>query len=1031
MQESNKTGTGSEQAQEIRGNVKACELPVPLLSGTLRQVQTVFTGSVILCLIAIDARSSDVDFQVTVQPILQARCVSCHGPEKQEGGLRLDLRSAAFKGGDSGPAFVPKKGDESEIVRRIHSADPNEMMPPKGERLSTEQITTMRRWIDSGAEWPESEADKAAAVDPRMDHWAWQPLHRPAVPISQKDDWSRNEIDRFVLVRMEEHRLTPSPEASRQTLIRRLSFDLMGLPPSIDETEAFVSSTDPRAYEKLVDQYLQSPRYGERWARHWLDVVHYGDTHGYDKDKLRHNAWPYRDYVIRALNEDKPYARFIQEQVAGDVLFPNTRDGNVALGFIAAGPWDFIGHAEVPESKIDGKIARHMDRDDMVANTLGTFCSVTIGCAQCHNHKFDPFTQEDYYSLQSVFAAVDRADRQFYADAEVSRKSSELESRQKSLRERQKQLEKQVRERAGEELTTLDQQIEKLSKSTKDQTKPEYGYHSEISNQQLSVKWVQVDLGQSVSIDRVVLHPSYDEFNNIGAGFGFPVRFKIESSDDPLFGEKSTFIASREESDVANPGLEPQEFPAKQIHGRYVRVTASKLAARQNDYIMALAELRVLDSAGKNLAEGAFVSAFDSIEAPPRWQKKNLVDNLFRSSDVSKQLAELNEQRAVLLKQATNEATAQELDSIQKSLAETTESQKHLPAPEVVFAGTIHSGSGSFTGTGASGGQPRPIHILSRGSVLHPGKLVSPGAIRSLDGLIPARFELGSSHSEGDRRAALANWLSDERNPLTWRSLVNRVWQYHFGRGIVETANDFGHMGTLPTHPELLDWLAVEFRDSGGSLKALHRQILTSATYRQSSSSIDPAAIVTDIDNRYLWRQNRRKLEAEAIRDAVFAASGKLDLTMGGPGYQDFVIEQEAHSPHYQYHLADPLNEKTWRRSIYRFIVRSQTQPFMTSLDCADPSMRVERRNESISAAQALALLNNGVMVTQANFFADRVRELAGSDVDQQVTTAYRIALGRSPTDEERTTIVEYARSHGLPNLCRVIFNLNEFMFID
>ena len=326
-------------------------------------------------------------------------------------------------------------------------------------------------------------------------------------------------------------------------------------------------------------------------------------------------------------------------------------------------------------------------------------------------------------------------------------------------------------------------------------------------------------------------------------------------------------------------------------------------------------------------------------------------------------------------------------------------------------------------------GEPRTIHLLSRGSVLAPTREVAAGTLSLIESL-ESRFDLPADHAEGDRRAALARWLTDPANPLIWRSLVNRVWHYHFGRGFVDTPNDFGRMGGEPSHPQLLDWLACVFRDGGGSLKDLHRLIVTSSTYRQVSTSREDAA-AADADNRLLWRQNRRRLEAEAIRDAVLAAAGTLDLTMGGPGWQDFVIEHPEHSPHYRYDLADPRDASSWRRGVYRFIVRSQTQPFMTCLDCADPSMRVAKRNESVSALQALALLNNGFMLVQSEELAQRLERDVGDDRAAQIERAFQLALGRQPDDIERDALVELANAHGLASAARVILNLNEFAYVD
>jgi len=410
-------------------------------------------------------------------------------------------------------------------------------------------------------------------------------------------------------------------------MIRRLSFDLIGLPPTPGEIEAFLADKDARAYEKLVDRLLASPQHGERWARHWLDVVHFGETHGYDKDKPRSNAWPYRDYVIRALNEDKPYARFVQEQVAGDVLFPDTRDGIEALGFIAAGPWDFIGHEEVPESKIDGKIARHLDRDDMVANTMQTFNSLTVQCAQCHNHKFDPIPQEDYYSLHAVFAALDRTDKKYDTDPAAAKKRATIEAEQAKLLTRRKELDERIAARAGAALTELDTKI--ATSETAAKKGDAFGYHSSIEKTQDAPKWVQVDLGRPVELDRIVLHPCKDDFNSIGAGFGFPARFNIELSDDADFNSAAWLVARRTEEDFANPGIAPQSFDAGGRAARFVRVTATKLALRQNDYIFALAELDALTPGGTNAALGALVTALDSIEASPRWRKSNLTDGWY------------------------------------------------------------------------------------------------------------------------------------------------------------------------------------------------------------------------------------------------------------------------------------------------------------------------------------------------------------------------------------------------------------------
>src|SRR5438067_565608 len=369
-----------------------------------------------------------VDFVRDVQPIFAKHCVSCHGPDKQRGGLRLDRKADALNGGNSGAAVVPGMAADSPLLRFVAGQDKDTVMPPKGDRLTPAEVATLRAWVDQGATWPD---DGSAGANP-ADWWSFKPLSKPAVPPADPK-WARNVIDHFILSKHREKGLAPSPAADRRTLLRRLYFDLIGLPPTPEQIDDFLRDTSPTAYEDRVNSLLASPHHGERWARHWLDVAHYGETHGYDKDQPRPNAWPYRDYVIRSFNADKPYDRFVQEQVAGDVLFPGTVDGIEALGFLAAGPWDLIGHVELPESKTDGKVARHLDRDDFVSNTIGTFLSLTVHCAQCHNHKFDPITQEDYYSLQAVFAAIDRTDRAYDPDPTVAARRAELAGRHRAL----------------------------------------------------------------------------------------------------------------------------------------------------------------------------------------------------------------------------------------------------------------------------------------------------------------------------------------------------------------------------------------------------------------------------------------------------------------------------------------------------------------------------------------------------------------------------------------------------------------------
>ena len=867
-----------------------------------------------------------------------------------------------------------------------------------------------------------------------FDFWSLKPVVRHALPaLGQTDrDWARNPIDHFIAAKLAEKNLTHSVEANRRTLIRRVYYDLIGLPPHPSEIDTFLSDSDPLAYEKLVEKLLATPGYGERWARHWLDVVHYGDTHGYDKDKLRPNAWPYRDYVIRAFNSDKPYDLFVREQVAGDALYPDTRDGIEATGFISAGPWDFIGHAEVPETKLDGRIARNIDRDDMVKNTMNTFISTTVQCARCHDHKFDTINMTDYYRMQAVYAALDRADREYHPDPVIAKQLTTLKAEVDRHQSELINIENEISKKGGNKLVALDKQLESLRKQSKTSNRPEFGYHSQISAEQDVSKWVQVDLGQAQSIEQVTLIGTSDNFNNIGDGFGFPVRYIIQASSDTTFESGVTVVANKTKADEPNPGVAPLHFKPPSFNARYVRVTATKLAKRSADYIFALAELRLLNANGDNLAKGRAITALDSIESPVRWRKSNLVDALYprKASDpsIAKELEVLVSERGKLIQSILSGEITAKRNAAKAGLAKYEAALKKMPKPMRVYAGTIHKGSGSFRGTGNEGGKPRDIRVLHRGDMSQPRGEVAPGTLR-LGKSDAGTFKLSNMHGESDRRIALARWLTKKDHPLTWRSIVNRVWQYHFGTGIVATPNDFGRMGALPTHPELLDWLAAEFRDNGQSIKQLHRLILTSATYRQSSKSV----VVNernDSQNRTLWRMNRRQLEAEAIRDTALLLAGKMNNQMYGPGFRDFVLEHPEHSPHYEYHKHDPEDVKIHRRSVYRFLVRSQQQPFMSTLNCADPSQLVAKRDNAITALQSLALLNNKLMVAMARHFASDV-EQTHTGRTAAVSEAFFRATGRPPTTEETSDLVAYASNHGLANTCRLLFNLNEFSFVD
>jgi hypothetical protein len=864
--------------------------------------------------------------------------------------------------------------------------------------------------------------------------WSLRPLVKPLLPQEKDSTGVRTPIDAFILARLKAKGLRPTAEADRATLIRRVTFDLHGLPPTPQEIDRFVNDPSPDAYERLIDRLLTSPRYGERWARHWLDVAHYGDTHGYDKDKRRDHAWHYRDYVIAAFNSDKPYPRFIREQLAGDVLFPGDPDALVATGFIAAGPWDFVGHVELREGTLDKEKTRLLDRDDMVANTISTFLSLTAHCARCHDHKFDPIPQKDYYRLQAVFAGVERGNRVFQ-NAETLAQRSSLEAQRRQAAARQTVLLKRASDRTSpllqqldSQLTTKRQQLAALEVPPGTMPSPSNGYHSGIASSPEVVKWVQVDLGRSVPLEAIRLIPARPTDFPDTPGFGFPSRFRVDVSED-VACRQAVNVADHTQEDFPNPGDHAYLIRPVGKRARYVRVTAQRLWKRSGDYVFALAELQV-ESGGKNVAASAQVTALDSIEAG-RWSKKFLVDDF----DSRRRLPDLTDRRIADLvhQREALEESLRDLELSRRKLADSLldeplrTSLKARAAELTALDNQLQMLATADQVFAVVPRPPRPTFVLRRGNVEEPRQPALPGGLSFIKGL-DEHFVVKDG-DEGSRRAALAEWIADPKNPLTWRSIVNRVWHYHFGRGLVETPNDFGRNGSPPSHPELLDWLAAEFRDSGGSFKSLHRLLLLSSVYRQASTH-DPDCAKVDADNRYLWRMSRTRLDAEEIRDSVLAVSGKLDLKMGGPGFELFRFKDD-HSPVYDHSAREKTHDPaTWRRTVYRFTVRSVPNPFLDCLDCADPNLNTPVRNTTLTALQALALLNDPFILRQAELFAKRLRETK-ADQKGQIEEAYRLALGRSPSPQEHQAMAEYANKHGMVNACRVLFNANEFVFID
>ena len=922
------------------------------------------------------AANRTVDFVKDVQPIFETHCVKCHGADKQKGGLRFDDREAALKGGENyAPAIKPKNSAESPLIEFVSGMVPDMKMPPKGDGLSPEQIGVLRAWIDQGAVWPTNSARKDL-------HWAFKPIERPPVPVETKNkSWA---IDAFIQAKLAENKLTPSREADRRTLIRRLYFDLIGLPPSPEQVRAFEQDNSPSAYERLVETLLASPRYGERWARHWLDVVRFAETSGFEVNTPRPNAWPYRDYVIRAFNEDKPYNQFVVEQIAGDAL-----GEDAATGYLVAGPDDLV---KSPDPVLTAN-QRADELHDIVSTTSTAFLGLTVGCARCHNHKFDPIPQTDYFAMKAVFEGVRHGERKL--------RTAETEAREQELTTRRKQLtEIDTRLAAFEPLAQVDN----------------------INTNQLRVP--------------VNARKNIERFSSVSAR---KVRFTINKTTDaePCIDELEIYTAGATSRNVAlaTAGTEAKAssvYPNSEIH-RLEHINDGKLGNSRS---------WISNERGKGWVELTFsneVTIDRIIWGRDREQK--FADRLatdYRievatgsndwrlvASSLDRQPYKANAKGSVVISLAgLNPEQAAEVKKLAAERKEHEARIAELSRSSLVYGGT-------FTES------PGPTHRLHRGDPMQKREVISAGAL----GVVPVKFEPDSSTTvvrgkklteDQQRRLALAKWIVAQENPLTARVMVNRLWQYHFGEGLVNTSSDFGANGARPTFPELLDWLASEFIKPTSrevkpwSVKHIHRLIVNSATYRQASE-VRPEGLAVDAGTKLLWRFPPRRLEAEPIRDMILSVSGKLDLKMGGPGFSFF----EANDNYVRvYAPKKEFGPETFRRMVYGTVVRQRPDGVFGVFDCPDAGQIAPRRTRSTTPLQALNLLNSGFMMQQATFFAQRLDAEAGREEAAQVRRAFALAFQRVPDDAELNAAEKLIREQGLPVFCRALLNANEFIYV-
>jgi hypothetical protein len=849
-------------------------------------------------------------FKEKVQPILAARCGNCHNDERKYSGFTMETRSGFLSGGWHGPVVVAGKPEESRLYRRVARLEKAYMPFGVGEPLPADELALIKEWIEGGAEWPQDrqadEAERARqarlkdlqkledrpVTEEERRWWSFVKPVRPPVPVVKSVARVKNPIDAFVLAALESKGLQPAPRASRRTLIRRVYFDLIGLPPRPEEVQAFESDPAPDAYQKLINRLLDSERYGERWARHWLDVVRYADSDGYEYDLIRPNAWRYRDYVIRALNEDKPYNRFILEQLAGDELPDRNYDSLAALGFCRNGP--FIGDMVLMQNEM----TRQDELDDIVSTTSAAFLGVTMGCARCHNHKYDPLAQKDYYRMVSVFAPSVRTDVPLVPDHVV------------------KKYEKQVFE-IDREVDKLTQQMRLLHKPVRDR----------------------------------LLEAKYKELPE-------PLQVAVKTE------------------------------PAK-------RTEAQKRQA-----------IQVIATVG--VTEADLIAALS-----PEDRKKTEV--------LKQQIADLEKSKPPA-----------------------------LPSAMAITDPTLTPANSYFLHRGST---------LSKGSPMEPGPpLVLTASAREIVFPKPSP----QTKTTG-RRLALAQWLASEENPLTARVMVNRIWQHHFGKGIVETPNDFGRMGAAPSHPQLLDWLAIEFVRQGWSIKAMHRLMLTSSTYQQASDITSAANQKKDPQNQFLWKMPMQRVAGEIIRDSMLAVSGGLNLKSGGPGVFPEVDPGligliEAASKKDQGWPVTRDGPELWRRSVYVTQKRTVTAPIMDLFDPPDLVSSCPKRSTTTVAPQALQLLNNKFVVGQSTLFAERLRNEVGKDQVGQIRRAFRLSYGRLPDATELEASQSFLRKQlsyhrglrkklqdqgidpaeipdpdkaALTDLCHSLFNSNEFVYVN
>jgi mono/diheme cytochrome c family protein len=966
---------------------------------------------------------AEVDFVRDVQAIFQERCWDCHGADTREGGLRLDQKRHALAGGDSGESIVPGEPENSLLITYVSGEDPDRLMPPDGDNLSADEVAALKAWIKQGAVWPDG-------VDPEVEaptHWAYQPITRPQPPEVSDAESVVNAIDRFVVSRLEQEGIGPSPEADRHTLIKRLHYDLLGLPPTPDEVDAFLSDSSPGAYERLVDRLLQSPHFGERWGRHWLDAARYADSDGYEKDRPRHNAWKYRDWVIQAINDDMPYDQFTVDQIAGDLLPDAGPEQLLATAFHRQTLTNTEGGTDQEEFRVEAVFDR--------VETIGTvWLGLTLTCARCHSHKYDDISQREYYQLFAFFNNGDEVNTTIPtspdAFAEYQEKKKEYDARLQELTAPLNEAREQIRPRFDDwareqtarwrstQESPLKETVLKFDavRSVNGATLEELEDGSYLASgdqpqqdvYELEVGLEGIDVDERAPITGVKLEAlTHDSLTRKGPGWS----------------NNGNFVLSEITLDV----LRPEQEPARQA---FARATADH---SQNNFEVEKAidgeeghyGWAISPQIGKDhwaqfvLAEPIASLASDArlkIRLSQQYERNPHLLGRFRVTliqgispetlgypeEIQKILDVAEEKRDKKQNAALFDHFASLDAEVARLQAKVDEFKKQEPFKPEMVVPVIREREKD----------PRTTHVFRRGHFLDPLGEVQPETLEILPRL-PAGDEGHVS------RLDFARWLVSEENPLTPRVTVNQVWERLFGRGLVKTLNDFGVRGERPTHPELLDWLAVEFLENGWSRKHLIKTIVLSRTYRQSSAHRSELADV-DPNNNLLYRQNRFRVEAEIVRDLYLAASGLLEPRIGGPSVFPPLppgIAELSYANNFRWGNSDwndrpdnphrvPPREDVHRRGMYTFFKRTAPHPNLITFDCPDSNTTTVDRNRSNTPLQALQTLNNETFVEASRALADRLLSETGEgerplDDSDRLITLFRLCVARPPTSDE------------------------------